>query len=97
MNLATYTQEYTQQFFEFKDWEDAFKVYYQDYKFHGNNIQFVVSWNPNNSGYWLEKSGTELGGSARIYNHKQVVALKGRIKKEISRAELEGGSPRFVR
>jgi len=96
MNLATYTQEYTQQFFEFKDWEQAFRVYYEDYKLHGDNIQFVVSFNPYDSGYWIEKAGTELGGSARIYNHKKIIALKSRIKKEIALAKIEGRSPRFI-
>lgn len=91
----TYT-EFPQQNFLFKDWEEAFKVYSEMYKIYGDEIQFVVDWNPYTSGYWIEKSGTELGGSARVYNHKQVIRLKSKIKKEIELAELELRSPRFV-
>lgn len=96
MNLSTYTKEFTQQFFEFKDWELAFKVWHYEYDFHKESIQFVVSFNPYNSGYWIEKAGTELGNNARIYSHKQIIKLKSRIKKEIERSKSLGVSPKFI-
>jgi hypothetical protein len=95
-NLSTYSQDFTQQNFEFKDWELAFKVWYENYELHGNNIQFVVCSDGDGSGYWIEKKGTELGNNARVYTHKQVVSLKYRVKKEVMSAYENGTSCKFI-
>ena len=95
-NLSAQVQDFPQMNFEFKDWKDAFDCWYDNYKNYGDNIQFVVCQNSYTSGYWIEKLGTELGSSSRVYNHKQVIALKSRVKKQIKRAEELGVSPRFT-
>lgn len=96
-NLATYSQEFTQQFFEFKDWRKAFEVWDEQYEFHRDNIQFVVSWNPYNSGYWIEKAGTELGNNASIYSNDKVHKLHKKVQSEITKAARDGRSAKFVR
>jgi len=96
MNLSAQVQDFPQMHFEFKDWQAAFDKWYQNHADYGEHIQFVVSYGTYNSGYWIEKRGTELGNSARVYTHKQVIALKSRIKREIKKAEIEGRHPKFV-
>lgn len=95
-NLSAQVQDFPQMHFEFKDWEQAFKSWKENHDNYGDHIQFVVSIGTYNSGYWIEKLGTELGNSARVYNHKQVVRLKSRVKSEIKKAEEKGVSPKMV-
>ena len=96
MNLSAQVQDFPQQHFEFADYEDAFNQWYQNYKDYGENIQFVVCYDGYASGYWIEKRGTELGSSSRIYTHKQVIALKSRVVKQVKEAKKNGTSCKFV-
>lgn len=91
------TIDVTQTQHDFKDWEKAFFDYYRMKRIYGDDIQFVVDNHPYSSGYWVEKTGTEVGGYGRVYTHAKVIRLKSKVKKEIELAKLEERSPRFIK
>lgn len=74
-----------QWYFEFKDWEEAFELFYRRYQ-RDPALAFVVSSAPEVSGYWIEPaSGAEPDQHTQVYNRiEDVRRLERRIRRKRS-------------
>lgn len=74
--------------FEFKDWKEAFELFYRR-KERDETLAFVVSSGDGVSGYWIEPaSGAEPDEHTQVYNRvEDVKKLELRIKRKRARTK----------
>ncbi len=82
--------------FEFNQWEEVFKVWKDNLKIYGDEMQLVISTNPYTSGYWIEYKGATVTKGDKVYVGKQVLELEKRIIKEHQTAKKEERGVHFV-
>lgn len=82
--------------FDFKDWELAFKEYYDKEKQFPNQVCLVISTHPHSSGYWIEPLNLPTSHLDFRYSGISVKELEDRVKKEIERATKQHRSPHLM-
>ena len=83
-------------FFEFNQWQNAFKYWHLNQKKFKNNLRFVISTNPYTYGYWIEPINNRLSDGDIVYHDDQIIDLFNRINQEINDAISQNRKPNLI-
>ena len=90
MKIETYIT-FPQINFSWDKWREAIECWKRNMEIYNeNDLQFVICEHDYSAGFWIEKSGTELGEQSIILTHQQVLKYEKEMGKAEKRANKSG-------